>query len=140
MLDLAVGSRVREDAGAQVDRLQSASLSRSAKPRPLRQKSPHAPSEEEMQAVEIIFKPTPVYTDEARRLGIQGDVGLSVIFKADGTIRVLGVVKSLGHGLDQEALRIAPQIRFKPAKQGGHPADFPATLRIEFRLAGQSAG
>lgn len=99
-----------------------------------------APSEEEMQAVEIIFKPTPVYTDEARRLGIQGDVGLSVIFKADGTIRVLGVVKSLGHGLDQEALRIAPQIRFKPAKQGGHPADFPATLRIEFRLAGQSAG
>jgi TonB family protein len=95
-----------------------------------------APAQQDFQGVEITYKPTPNYTDEARRLAIQGDVGLSVIFKANGTLEILGVVKSLGHGLDEEAQRVAGQIRFKPAKRGGQPADFPATLRIEFRLAG----
>lgn len=101
---------------------------------------PAAPVQQDFQGVEIVSKPTPNYTDEARRLGIQGDVGLSVIFRADGTLVILGVVKSLGHGLDEEARRVAGLIRFKPAKRGGHPADFPATVRIEFRLAGQAAG
>ena len=89
------------------------------------------------QPVEIISKPDPIYTDEARRLGIQGEVTLSVVFQASGAIRVVGVVKSLGHGLDQAAQEAAAQIRFKPAERDGKPADFPATLRIEFRLAGQ---
>jgi protein TonB len=92
----------------------------------------------EFQPVEILSKPSPVYTEEARRLAIQGEVALSVIFQATGEIRVLGVVKSLGHGLDEAAQQAATQIRFKPAQRSGQPADFPATLRIEFRLAGQS--
>ena len=90
------------------------------------------------QPVEIISKPSPVYTEEARRSGIQGEVALSVVFQASGAIRVVGVVKSLGHGLDQAAEQAAAQIRFKPAQRDGRPADFPATLRIEFRLADQS--
>jgi len=93
----------------------------------------------EFQPMEILFKPSPVYTEEARRLGIQGDVALSVVFQANGSIRVTGVVKSLGHGLDQEAEQVATQIRFKPAQRAGQPTDFPATLRVEFRLAGQSS-
>ena len=88
--------------------------------------------------VEIFSKPTPVYTEEARHLGIQGEVALSVVFEASGAIKVIGVVKSLGHGLDQAAVQAATQIRFKPALRDGKPADFPATLRIEFRLADQS--
>jgi protein TonB len=98
---------------------------------------PRVPPSAEFQPVEIISKPSPVYTDEARRLGIQGEVALSVVFQASGTIRVVGVVKSLGHGLDQAAEQAATQIRFKPAQRSGQPTDFPATLRIEFRLADQ---
>jgi TonB family protein len=97
-----------------------------------------APSTD-FQPIEILSKPSPVYTDEARQLGVQGEVALSVIFEASGAIKVLGVVKSLGHGLDQAAEQAATKIRFKPAHRDGQPADFPATLRIEFRLAGQSA-
>jgi TonB family protein len=92
----------------------------------------------EFQPIEILSKPSPVYTEEARRLGIQGEVALSVVFLATGAIRVNDVVKSLGHGLDQAAEQAAAQIRFKPAQRDGKPADFPATLRIEFRLADQS--
>lgn len=97
----------------------------------------HTPTLSPVQPVEILSKPNPVYTEEARRLGIQGEVTLSVVFEATGAIRVLGVVKSLGHGLDEAAQHAALQIRFKPALRDGKPADFPATLRIEFRLAGQ---
>lgn len=91
------------------------------------------------QPVEIFSKPNPTYTEEARRLGVQGEVALSVVFEATGSIRVISVVKSLGHGLDQAAVQAASQIRFKPALRDGKPADFPATLRIEFRLADQSS-
>jgi TonB family protein len=101
-------------------------------------KSQHVAPPVEVQAVEIVSKPTPVYTEEARHLGIQGEVTLSVIFEASGAIKVLGVVKSLGHGLDQAAQQAAALIRFKPALRDGKPADFPATLRIEFRLADQA--
>ena len=89
----------------------------------------------EMRPVEILSKPTPQYTEEARRLGVQGEVVLSVIFQADGTLKVVGVIKSLGHGLDQKAEQAATQIRFKPAEQAGKPTSFPAVLHIEFRLA-----
>jgi TonB family protein len=94
-----------------------------------------APPAPETQPVEVLFKPSPQYTEEARRLRVEGEVVLSVVFQADGTLRVVGVVKSLGHGLDQMAEQAASQIRFKPAEQAGKPADFPATLRIAFRLA-----
>jgi TonB family protein len=97
-----------------------------------------APSPPEVQPIEILSKPSPVYTEEARRLGIQGDVALSVVFLANGSVRICSVLKSLGHGLDQEAVQVASQIRFKPALRAGQPADFPATVRIEFRLAGQA--
>ncbi len=91
------------------------------------------------QPVEVVSKPTPVYTEEARHLGVQGEVELSVVFQASGAIKVVGVVKSLGHGLDQAAEQAAAQIRFKPAQRDGKPVDFPATLRIQFRLADQSS-
>jgi len=101
-------------------------------------KNLHAQQPVDFQPVEIFSKPSPVYTEEARHMGIQGEVALSVIFEATGAIRVIGVVKSLGHGLDQSAEQAAALIRFKPALRDGKPADFPATLRIEFRLADQS--
>lgn len=91
------------------------------------------------QPVEVFSKPTPVYTEEARNLGVQGEVELSVVFQASGAIKVVGVVRSLGHGLDQAAEQAALQIRFKPAQRDGKPVDFPATLRIQFRLSGQSS-
>jgi TonB family protein len=41
----------------------------------------------------------------------------------------------LGHGLDETAMRAAQHIKFKPAKRDGQAVDFPARVRIEFRLA-----
>jgi TonB family protein len=84
---------------------------------------------------EIISKPTPVYTDEARKLRIEGEVLLEVVFESSGKLRVVRVVQGLGHGLDEAAVRAAEQIRFKPALRDGQPADSSAVLHIVFQLA-----
>src|SRR5437867_6044200 len=85
--------------------------------------------------VEIVFKPKPQYTDEARKLKLEGEVLLRVLFTAGGEVRVLEVVKGLGHGLDESAEKAAQQIRFKPALRDGQPADSTATVHILFELA-----
>ena len=88
-----------------------------------------------VQPVVILSKPNPAYTDEARKLHLEGDVSVEVVFLASGSVRVVRVTNGLGHGLDEAAVRAAEQIRFKPALQDGKPVDFPATVHIEFQLA-----
>jgi TonB family protein len=85
--------------------------------------------------VEILDKPRPEYTAEGRSLKIEGDVVLEIVFLANGSIQINRVVSGLGHGLDESATRAAQQIKFKPAKRDGQSVDFPARVRIEFRLA-----
>ena len=84
--------------------------------------------------VQILSKPTPTYSAEARDLRTQGDVVLEVVFRADGFVDVVRVVSGLGHGLDEAAIAAAKRIRFEPARSDEQAVDFPARLRIEFRL------
>ena len=85
--------------------------------------------------VDILSKPRPEYTAEGRALKLEGDVVIDVVFLANGSLQVSNVVSGLGHGLDEAAVRAAQQIKFKPAKRDGEAVDFPARVRIEFRLA-----
>jgi TonB family protein len=85
--------------------------------------------------VEIVSKPTPEYTDEARSARIEGTVSLELEFTAAGDVRVLRVVRGLGHGLDEAAKQAALRIRFKPAQSDGRPVDSRATVHITFRLS-----
>jgi TonB family protein len=84
---------------------------------------------------EVISKPAPAYTAEARNLRIEGEVVLEVVFEASGKLRVVRVVQGLGHGLDESATHAAEQIRFKPARRDGEPSDYAAQLHIVFQLA-----
>lgn len=92
-------------------------------------------SKPKMVPAEVISKPTPAYTTEARNLRIEGEVVLEVVFEASGRLRILRVVQSLGHGLDESAVQAAGQIRFKPAKRDGQPTDYTALVHIVFQLA-----
>ena len=85
--------------------------------------------------VQLLDKPKPEYTAEGRSLKIEGDVVIDLVFLANGTVQINRVVSGLGHGLDESARRAAQSIRFKPAKRLTEPVDFPARVRIEFRLA-----
>lgn len=86
-------------------------------------------------AIEVLSKPAPQYTAEARQLKLQGDVVLRVIFTANGQVLVQNVVRGLGHGLDEEARRVAQQIRFRPATRDGQPVDTTTNITITFQLA-----
>ena len=85
--------------------------------------------------VEILFKPKPEYTDEARAKKIEGQVLLQVIFTASGEVKVERVVQGLGYGLENTAEAAARQIRFRPAQQEGQPVDSNAIVHITFALA-----
>jgi len=100
--------------------------------------TPHARpavAEPKLTPVEIISKPNPVYTQEARDLKLEGEVLLEVVFAANGQLRVVRVERGLGHGLDEAAMRAAQQIRYKPALRDGQPYDSVAILHVRFQLA-----
>ncbi len=85
--------------------------------------------------VEIISKPNPVYTEEARRLRLEGEVLLEVLFSANGQLRVNRVVRGMGHGLDEAAVAAANNMRFKPARHYNQPIDSTAIVHVVFQLA-----
>ena len=93
------------------------------------------PAKANRTPVEILQKPNPRYTDEARKLRIEGNVKLRVVFTAGGELRIVGVQSGLGHGLDEAAVAAAKLIRFRPAREGGRAVDEPAIVTIEFKLA-----
>ena len=100
--------------------------------------APHARSlvaQPKLTPVEIVSKPNPIYTQEARELKIEGEVLLEVVFAATGQLRVVRVERGLGHGLDEAAVRAAQQIRYKPALRDGQPSDSVALLHVRFQLA-----
>ncbi len=83
---------------------------------------------------QILGRPTPDYTDEARRNQIEGSVKVSVLLKADGTVSEVKVARGLGYGLDEKAVEAARQLRFVPAQKDGHAVSVRLFLEFKFSL------
>lgn len=93
------------------------------------------PSAESGTPVEIMEKPQPLYTEEGRKRGVEGEVRLEVRFTADKQVHVLRILQGLGFGLDEQAIRAAEHIKFKPAMHEGRAIDSTAIVHIIFELA-----
>jgi protein TonB len=87
---------------------------------------------------EITAKPLPGYTREARRAAVQGVVVLKVLVLGDGKLDRVRVVRRLPYGLTENAIRVACEIKFKPAMKAGQPVAQWVTLQYAFRLAESS--
>ena len=88
-------------------------------------------------APKVIYKPKPEYTAEAIRLHLEGTVTVSIRVSATGVVQVLGVTSSLGHGLDEAAIRAVQATRFEPATDAsGHPIVWDGVVNVAFQLAG----
>ena len=85
--------------------------------------------------VEILWKPKPLYTDEARGRSVEGEVILDVVFYASGKVEVMRVVRGLGFGLDESARAAAAKIRFRPGLRDGNPVDTRGIVHILFQLS-----
>ena len=83
---------------------------------------------------QILGRPTPGYTDEARRNQIEGSIKVSVLLKADGAVSDIKVARGLGYGLDEKAIEAARQLRFVPAQKDGHAVSVRLFLEFKFSL------
>jgi len=83
---------------------------------------------------EPISTPEPTYTEEARKVHMQGVVVLHVIVQADGSVSHMSITRSLGAGLDEEALKTVKSWRFKPATKDGKPVNVWVDVEVNFQL------
>jgi TonB family protein len=81
-----------------------------------------------------IFSPQPLYTEDARRAGVQGVVILEAVVDSDGTVRNVKVLKGLPMGLDKSAVDAVMTWRYEPAKLEGKPVPVYFTFTISFSL------
>jgi TonB family protein len=78
-----------------------------------------------------IFSPDPEYTKEAAKKKIEGTVVLSLIVLPDGTSRNVTVTKSLGYGLDEQAVKAVSTWRFQPAVRLSDGEAVPISITVE---------
>ena len=79
--------------------------------------------------------PLPLYTDEARKVKMQGTVTLRVLVGTDGHAAQLRVARGVGYGLDDRAIQTVRGWTFAPARDATRKA-VPVWITIEvvFRL------
>jgi TonB family protein len=92
------------------------------------------PAQPAFTPVEIISKPKPTYSKEARDMKLEGQISLDVVFLSTGSVKIVRVIHGLGHGLDEAAEQAAQRVRFRPATRGGVAIDTNATIYITFEL------
>ncbi len=85
-------------------------------------------------SLKILSKPRANYTDAARQNLVQGNVVLRVTFLANGQIGGISVVAGLSHGLTENAVDAAKNIRFVPAKKNGVPYSVTKTVSYNFTI------
>jgi TonB family protein len=87
-------------------------------------------------APKVTYKPTPVYTQEAKAMHLEGNVSLRIRVTSAGGVQVLGVVHGLGHGLDQSAIQATEATRFKPAlDNSGRAIDWEGVVLVNFQMS-----
>ncbi len=79
------------------------------------------PPDPSVTPLKILTKPQPRYTDKARQELITGTITLAILFSESGRITQAIVLKGLGGGLNEAALRAAYGITFEPSKKDGKP-------------------
>jgi periplasmic protein TonB len=74
------------------------------------------------------------YPEVARRARIEGKVFIEFIVNERGEVENPRVVRGIGGGADEEALRVVSQAQFKPGMQQGRPVRVQLSLPVFFRL------
>ena len=74
------------------------------------------------------------YPEMARRAGIQGRVTIQFIVNERGEVEDPRVIRGIGGGCDEEALKAVQSARFTPGMQRGRPVRVQYSLPIVFRL------
>ncbi len=74
------------------------------------------------------------YPEIARKAGVEGRVILQFIVDENGNVTEPAVVRGIGAGCDEEALRVVREAKFKPGRQRGKAVKVKMSLPITFKL------
>lgn len=75
------------------------------------------------------------YPAQAKRMGVEGKVFVQFIIELDGKLSNVKVVRGIGGGCDEEAVRVLKSSPdWKPAKQRGRPVRMQMVIPISFQL------
>lgn len=109
---------------------------------------PQFEEEEEEQEIFVIVEQMPElvgglasiqknieYPELARRAGIEGRVVVQFIIDKQGNVNNPVVVRGIGGGCDEEALKAVAKAKFIPGKQRGKPVLVKYSLPVSFKLA-----
>ena len=75
-----------------------------------------------------------VYPEIAKKAGIEGRVVVQFVINEQGRVESPRVIRGIGGGCDEEALRVLNEIEFTPGMQRGKPVKVRFTLPIVFQL------
>lgn len=81
----------------------------------------------------VVHSVDPQYSKQARRKKITGQVMVSTLVNEQGLPTDVRVERSLGYGLDEEAVKSVSKYRFKPAQQDGKPVAFRVSIEVNFQ-------
>lgn len=76
----------------------------------------------------------PEYPEMARNAGIEGTVVLEVYIDETGMVQKVRVVKGLGFGCEEAAIKKVQATQFIPANMGGKPVAVRQIITFEFKL------
>lgn len=75
------------------------------------------------------------YPEEARKLGVEGTVIVVFVINADGSIRDAEIIRGIGAGADEEAIRVVMESpAWTPAYQRGRPVASRLRLPVKFSI------
>lgn len=75
------------------------------------------------------------YPEGARKNKIQGTVYVTFIVRKDGSVSNVNILRGIGHGCDEEAIRVVKEMPlWKAGKQGGKAVNVQYNLPIKFVL------
>jgi TonB family protein len=75
------------------------------------------------------------YPEEAKKQGIEGTVAIAFVINSDGTISDIEILRAIGGGCEEEALRVIQNApKWTPGQQGGKPVNCRMRLPIRFKL------
>ena len=75
-----------------------------------------------------------IYPEMARKAGIEGRVFLQFIVNERGEVENPRVIRGIGGGCDEEALKAIQKAKFKPGLQRGRPVRVQYNLPVVFKL------
>ena len=84
-----------------------------------------------------IHMANPKYSKEAREAKFSGQVVVSIIVGTDGEPHNVHILRGVGMGLDEEAMKAVKQYKFKPAMQNGKPVAVYVNVQVNFQIRSQ---